>query len=206
MKRSKSSHRWMQAHNNDEFVRKAQKEHYRSRAVFKLEELHHKDQLFKPGMLVVDLGAAPGGWSQWVMRNFKQKIELIAVDILPMDALEGVTFIHGDFTDPAINSRLAETLGLRRVNLVMSDMAPNISGIKQVDQPRAMLLAEYARDFALEHLAPGGHLVSKVFQGEGFDEFVRSLRLHFHKVVTRKPKASKPASREVYVCAKDFQV
>lgn len=206
MPRSKSSRQWMKAHVSDEFVRQAQKDGYRSRAVFKLEELDNKDRLFRPGMRVVDLGAAPGGWSQWLQRKFKGKVEIIALDILPMDQLPDVTFIQGDFSEDAILRRLTESLKERKVNLVMSDMSPNITGIRDVDQPRSMRLVEQARDFALEHLSARGHFVAKVFQGEGFDEFIRALRPRFEKVAIRKPKASKPASREVYVCAKSFRV
>ncbi len=206
MAQSKSSRRWLHDHAQDPYVIKARKDGYRSRAVFKLEEIDQKDRLIKPGMLIVDLGAAPGGWSQWVQRKLNGRATILALDILPMDALPQVEFIQGDFTAPEVHAQLLGLLRARRPNLVMSDMAPNISGMKAVDQPRAMLLAESARDFALEFLMPGGDFLCKVFQGEGADAFILSLRTHFRQVSVRKPKSSKPQSREVYASARGFRV
>jgi 23S rRNA (uridine2552-2'-O)-methyltransferase len=199
MARSKSSKRWLREHFDDPFVKRAQQEGWRSRAVFKLLELHEKYQLMAPGMCVVDLGAAPGGWSQLAQRLVGASGRVIALDILPMDALPGVTFIQGDFTEDGPLHALQEALGETRVDLVLSDMAPNMSGMDAVDQPRAMYLAELALAFGQEWLKPGGNLVAKVFQGEGFDHFLLSCRSDYEKVVVRKPGASRPRSREVYV-------
>ncbi len=198
-KRSHSSSRWLQRQASDLYVQRAHKEGFRSRAVYKLEEIEQRHQLFRPGMRIVDLGSAPGSWSQWAQKRLDGQAQIIALDVLPMDGLPEVTFIQGDFTDPAILQALETALAGKAVDLVMSDMAPNISGLKAVDQPRAMLLAELAYETALEWLKPGGHFLCKVFQGEGFDEYLRVLRPHFNKVVTRKPQASRPQSREVYI-------
>ena len=203
MARSKSSSRWLREHFDDEFVQRAQREGWRSRAVYKLEELDQKYRLLKPGMTVVDLGAAPGGWAQYAARAVGHKGQVFALDILPMDPLPGVVFIEGDFRDEAVLARLKAELGERNIDLVMSDMAPNISGMGAVDQPRAMYLAELAVDFAREQLRAGGGFVCKVFQGEGFDALVQDLRRDFAKVMVRKPKASRPRSREVYLVASD---
>lgn len=203
MARSKSSSRWLREHFDDEFVQRAQREGWRSRAVYKLEELDQKYRLLKPGMTVVDLGAAPGGWAQYAARAVGSKGQVFALDILPMDSLPGVVFIEGDFRDEAVLARLKAELGDRTIDLVMSDMAPNISGMGAVDQPRAMYLVELAVDFAREMLRPGGTFVCKVFQGEGFDVLVQELRRDFGKVVVRKPKASRPRSREVYLVASE---
>ncbi len=203
---SKTSHRWLQEHENDVYVKRAQKEGYRSRAVYKLAQLHERDQLLKPDMTIIDLGAAPGGWSQWTQRYLEGKAKLFALDILPMDALPNVTFIQGDFTEQVVLERLLNSIGEQKAHLVMSDMSPNISGMKAVDQPKTMLLAELARDLAYETLAPNGHFLTKVFQGEGFDNFVKELRQQFRKVVVRKPDASRARSPEVYVLAKQFIV
>ncbi len=200
----------MREHFDDEYVQRAQREGWRSRAVYKLEELDRKYRLLKPGMTVVDLGAAPGSWSQYATRVLgvaagqagrTVQARVIALDILPMDPLPGVVFIEGDFRDEAVLARLEDALGGRTVDLVMSDMAPNISGVGVVDQPRAMYLVELAVDFVRQHLKPGGTFVTKVFQGEGFDALVRDLRRDFERVVVRKPKASRPRSREVYLVA-----
>ena len=205
MAQSKSSHRWMQEHLNDHYVKQAQRLGYRSRAVFKLEELAERHKLLrKADLCVVDLGAAPGGWSQWIAAQ-NPKAKIFALDILDMDSLPGVTFIQGDFTEQEALQALESELNGRQVDLVLSDMAPNISGMKSVDQPRAMLLVELARDFAFDWLTPGGCFVSKLFQGEGSDEFLRDLRNHFNKVVVRKPKASRPRSPEVYVVAEQYR-
>jgi 23S rRNA (uridine2552-2'-O)-methyltransferase len=203
MARSKSSGRWLREHFDDEYVQRAQREGWRSRAVYKLEELDQKYRLLKPGMTVVDLGAAPGGWSQYAAKLLGAKGQVFALDILPMEPLPGVTFIEGDFRDEAVLGQLKTLLGDRPIDLVMSDMAPNISGVGVVDQARTMYLVELAVEFARDMLRPGGTFVSKVFQGEGFDALVLSLRKDFAKVFVRKPKASRPRSREVYLVASE---
>lgn len=203
MARTKSSSRWLKEHFDDEYVKRAQREGWRSRAVYKLEELDQRYRLLKAGMTVVDLGAAPGGWSQYAAKVVGPKGQVFALDILPMDALPGVDIIEGDFRDEAVLARLREALGDCPIDLVMSDMAPNISGMGAVDQPRTMYLVELAVDFARELLRPGGTFICKVFQGEGFDALVQSLRRDYAKVVVRKPKASRPRSREVYLVASD---
>lgn len=202
MARSKSSHRWLQEHFDDHWVKRAQEEGWRSRAVYKLAEIHEKDQLIRPGQKIVDLGAAPGGWSQWAAQKLGPQGRLLALDILPMDALPGVHFIHGDFREDQVLAQLEQLLEGAAVDVVLSDMAPNISGMKEVDQPRAMYLAELAADFAVQHLRPGGDFLVKVFQGEGFDEFLAGLRSNFNRVLSRKPKASRPRSREIYLLAR----
>jgi 23S rRNA (uridine2552-2'-O)-methyltransferase len=199
--RSKSSHNWLKSHFDDEYVKRAHREGYRSRAVYKLDEIQRKDRILKPGSTVVDLGAAPGGWSQYASRLLGGKARLVALDILPMEALPGVEFIQGDFREDAILDALIATLGGTPVNLVMSDMAPNISGMEAVDIPRSMYLVELAIDFADQVLGEGGTLLFKGFQGEGFDASLRELRGKYSKVLIRKPKASRPRSREVYVLA-----
>jgi len=201
-KRSNSSSRWLQRQANDPYVQRAQKEGFRSRAVYKLEEIEQRDQIFKSGMRIIDLGAAPGGWSQWAQKRLDGKAHIVALDVLPMDGLPEVSFIQGDFTEDTVLEELRSVLEGKAVDLIMSDMAPNTSGLKAVDQPRAMLLAELARDTALEMLKPNGDFLCKVFQGEGFDEYIRSLRAGFSKLLIRKPKASRPKSREVYVLAR----
>ena len=206
MTRSKSSRRWLDRHFNDEFVKRAQKEGFRSRAVYKLLEIQQKYRLLKPGQIVVDLGAAPGGWSQMARRIVGDKGRVVALDILPMEPIPGVDFIEGDFREEEPLGRLQALLGGSKVDLVLSDMAPNVSGMAAVDQPRAMYLCELALDFAKEVLKPGGSLLVKVFQGEGFDQYVRELRASFARVVTRKPKASRPRSREVYLVAGNYNV
>ena len=201
--RSKSSQRWLTEHFSDPYVKKAQAEGLRSRAAYKLEELVERDRLLKPGMVVVDLGAAPGGWSQWVRQALGDGGRVIALDILDMPSLAGVEFLHGDFRDDAVLSRLEAALAGQPVDLVLSDMAPNKSGMDAVDQPRAMHLAELAMDFADRHLRPGGTFLIKLFQGVGFDEFVRELRRRYARVVIRKPAASRRRSPEVYALAQD---
>jgi len=203
MARTKSSSRWLKEHFDDEYVKRAQREGWRSRAVYKLEELDQKYRLLKPGMTVVDLGAAPGGWSQYAVKLLGSKGQIFALDILPIEPLPGVELIEGDFRDEAVLSRLKTQLGDRPIDLVMSDMAPNISGMGAVDQPRAMYLVELAVDFAREMLRPGGTFVCKVFQGEGFDALIQSLRADYARVTVRKPKASRPRSREVYLVASE---
>ncbi|GGK10200.1 23S rRNA (uridine(2552)-2'-O)-methyltransferase RlmE [Luteimonas terricola] len=199
--RSKSSQRWLQEHFADPFVKKAQAEGMRSRAAYKLEELVARDRLLKPGMTVVDLGAAPGGWSQWVRKALGDGGRVIALDILDMPPLAGVEFLHGDFRDDMVLSRLESMLEEAPVDLVLSDMAPNKSGVAAVDQPRAMHLAELAMDFADRHLRPGGALLIKLFHGAGFDDYVRELRRRYAKVAVRKPAASRQRSPEVYALA-----
>ncbi len=206
--RSKSSQRWLKEHFSDPFVKKAQAEGMRSRAVYKLEELVERDQLLKPGMVVVDLGAAPGSWSQWVRQELDQLDKgratpgrIIASDILEMPSLAGVEFLHGDFRDDAVLSSLLGMLGGGQVDLVLSDMAPNKSGMDSVDQPRAMHLAELAMEFADGHLRIGGTFLIKLFQGIGFDEYVKELRRRYAKVAIRKPAASRKRSTEVYALA-----
>ncbi len=205
MARSKSSNRWLQEHFDDEFVKRSQKEGYRSRAVYKLEEIDQKDHLLKPGMTLIDLGAAPGGWSQYAARKLKGQGRIIALDILPMEALPEVEFLQGDFLDNEVFEQLLAMLGEDRPDLVISDMAPNMSGMNAVDIPRAMYMAELALDLALRVLKPGGGLLVKVFQGEGFDEYLQQLRQHFNRVVMRKPKASRSRSREIYALATGFR-
>ena len=206
MPRSKSSQRWLREHFADPFVKKAQSEGMRSRAAYKLEELLARDRLLKPGMVVVDLGAAPGGWSQ-VVRRMLGGFELanpgavIALDILEMPPIAGVDFIHGDFREDTVLSRLEAVLAGREVDLVLSDMAPNMSGMDTVDLPRAMHLAELAREFADSHLQPNGAFLSKLFMGEGFDAFVLDLKRRYQRVVMRKPEASRKRSPEVYALA-----
>ncbi|GAA4868830.1 23S rRNA (uridine(2552)-2'-O)-methyltransferase RlmE [Luteimonas vadosa] len=199
--RSKSSQRWLKEHFSDPYVKKAQADGLRSRAAYKLEELVARDRLLKPGMVVVDLGAAPGGWSQWVRQALGDDGRVIALDILEMPPLAGVDFLHGDFREDMVLSRLESMLDGQLVDLVLSDMAPNKSGVESVDQPRAMHLAELAMAFADEHLRPGGAFLAKLFQGTGFDEYVRELRRRYAKVAIRKPAASRKRSPEVYALA-----
>lgn len=199
MARTKSSKRWLKEHFDDPWVARARKEGWRSRAVFKLLEIDGKDQLLKPGRRVLDLGAAPGGWSQVAVQRVGDAGQVVASDILAMDALPGVTFIQGDFREEAVFREILNALEGGRVDLVLSDMSPNISGNKSVDQPRAMYLAELALDMALEVLEPQGQFLVKVFQGEGFDEFRQSMLAGFRSLKTRKPEASRARSREVYL-------
>ena len=205
MARSKTSNKWLTEHFSDEYVKRAQKEGYRSRAVYKLIEMDDKDRLLKPGMTVVDLGAAPGGWSELLSKRVGDSGRLFALDILPMDALGDVTFIEGDFTEQAVYEELMEALDGKWVDLVISDMAPNISGMKAVDQPKMMYLAELALEFAVNVLKPGGTFLTKVFNGEGIDEYKKELRQHFAKIIVRKPKASRARSSEIYLLAKQFK-
>ncbi|MBN7795884.1 23S rRNA (uridine(2552)-2'-O)-methyltransferase RlmE [Parahaliea mediterranea] len=204
-KKRSSSRAWLKEHRDDPYVQRAQREGYRSRACYKLLELQDKDRLISPGMTVVDLGSAPGGWSQVAAELVGHRGRVVASDILPMDSLAGVEFIEGDFTEDAVFERILAAIGEAPVDLVMSDMAPNMSGVNAVDQPRSMYLVELALDMATRVLAPGGSFVAKVFQGEGFDELFRATRDGFGKVLTRKPSASRPRSREVYLVARDFR-
>ncbi len=206
MSRSKSSSRWLREHFNDEYVKRAQREGYRSRAVYKLDEIQQRDRVIRPGMAIVDLGAAPGGWSQYALPLVGRKGKILAMDLLPMEPLPGVDFLQGDFREDAVLESLMKMLDGRAIDLVMSDIAPNISGVEAVDLPRSMYLAELAVDFSGQVLRPGGDLLVKVFQGEGFDALVRDLRRRFGKVLIRKPKASRPRSREVYALARGRKV
>jgi 23S rRNA (uridine2552-2'-O)-methyltransferase len=200
-KRSKSSARWLTEHATDAYVQRAHRQGLRSRAVFKLAELDAAERLIKPGMVIVDLGAAPGGWSQYAAKVLNNKGSVIAVDLLPMDPIAGVTVIQGDFREPGPVAALRAALKGRPVDLVMSDMAPNISGIDAVDQPRALHLAELALEFSREVLRPGGTFVAKVFHGAGVDAFLRSVRREFDKVRMKKPPASRARSAEMYLLA-----
>ncbi|WP_372987800.1 23S rRNA (uridine(2552)-2'-O)-methyltransferase RlmE [Marinobacter sp.] len=205
MARSKSSDRWLKEHFDDVWVRKSQEDGYRSRASYKLVELDKKDKLFRPGQLVVDLGAAPGGWSQVAVERVGDKGVVIASDILPMDPIAGVDFVQGDFTEDEVFERLMELLGDRQADVVISDMAPNMSGMAAVDIPRAMGLVELALDMARQVLRPGGVFVAKVFQGEGFDALLADMRGSFKTVVSRKPDSSRARSREIYLVGKGFK-
>lgn len=205
MARSKSSHRWLKEHFSDPYVKRAQAEGLRSRAAYKLEELIDRDRLLKPGMRVVDLGAAPGGWSQMARARLGDRGRVLALDILPMDAIAGVEFLQGDFRDETVLARLEQALGGAGLDLVLSDMAPNMTGVASVDQARAMELAELARDFAQAHLDPGGAFLVKLFQGAGFDDYLKDLRRRYAKITMRKPKASRARSPEVYALATGFK-
>jgi 23S rRNA (uridine2552-2'-O)-methyltransferase len=205
-KRTKSSARWLAEHAADPYVKRAHEEGWRSRAAFKLEEIQQTDRLLKPGMTVVDLGAAPGGWSQYVARTLAGKGRVIALDLLEMPAIPGVEFLHGDFSDEATLARLLELLGGAKVDLVMSDMAPNMMGIADVDHDRSMNLVELAADFATRQLRPGGDFLAKVFQGRDFQPLVARLRSQFESVKLRKPKASRARSPEVYVLARGYRL
>lgn len=205
MARSKTSNAWLAEHFNDEFVKRARKEGYRSRAVYKLQEIDSRDRLLKPGMSVVDLGAAPGAWSQYVRERVGRTGRVIALDILPMEALPGVEVLQGDFTDEVTLKALLDVLGGQPVDLVISDMSPNISGVDSADKARAMYLAELALDFAVQVLKPGGGLLMKVFQGSGFSELYKGIQGKFTRVVSRKPKASRARSAEIYVLATGFR-
>lgn len=203
--RSKSSGKWLREHFDDVWVKRARQEGWRSRAVYKLLEIDQKDRLIRPGMTVVDLGAAPGSWSEVAAKKTGHKGRVVALDILPMDSIAGVEFIEGDFREQAVYDRLLETLGDVPVDLVISDMAPNISGLKAVDQPRAMYLAELALELAEKVLKPGGDFLVKVFTGEGLDEYKKTMRSAFEKIVVRKPAASRPRSREIYLLARGYR-
>jgi 23S rRNA (uridine2552-2'-O)-methyltransferase len=203
--RSKSSGAWLREHFDDHYVKEAKRLGLRSRAAFKLMEIQEKDRLIKPGMVVVDLGAAPGGWSQFAMELVGDRGRVIASDILPMDSLAGVEFVEGDFTEEAVFNELMDLVGDNKADLVISDMAPNMSGMQAVDQPRSMYLAELALDMAKQVLKPGGSIIFKVFQGEGFDELLREMRPAFVQTVTRKPASSRSRSREVYLVAKSYK-
>ena len=205
MARSKSSKRWLNEHFDDEFVLRAQKEGYRSRAIYKLIEIQQKDHILKPGMTVIDLGAAPGGWTEYAVKQLGRQGRMIALDILPMEPVAGVEIIQGDFREDAVLQQLLDLMGGAGADLVISDMAPNISGMEVVDIPRAYYLAELALDLARQVLKPGGGLLVKLFQGEGFDAYQKDLKQDFKRVVMRKPKASRARSREIYALATGYK-
>lgn len=206
MQRSKSSQRWLKEHFDDMYVKKAHAEGYRSRAVYKLKEIDAKEGLFKPGMTVVDLGAAPGGWTQYVTEKLDGNGRIVALDVLPMDALPDVDFILGDFTEDLILQQLLGLIPQGGVDVILSDMAPNMSGNVAIDIPRAMYLTELAFDLCHKVLKPGGVLLMKVFHGTGFDELTKQVRLHFERVTIRKPAASRSRSRETYLLAKGYNL
>jgi len=205
-KRTKSSARWLAEHAADPYVKRAHEEGWRSRAAFKLEEINRAERLLRPGMVVVDLGAAPGGWSQYAARALGGKGRVIALDVLEMPGLAGVEFIQGDFGEDAVLEQLQALLGGDKVDLVMSDMAPNMMGIADVDHDRSMHLVDLAVDFAAHALKPGGGLLMKVFQGREFQPLIARLRKQFETVKLRKPKASRARSAEVYVLARGYRL
>ncbi|MDH3337909.1 MAG: 23S rRNA methyltransferase [Gammaproteobacteria bacterium] len=197
---------WKERQERDPYVQRARRDGWRSRAVYKLEQIEQKERLLKPDMVCVDLGAAPGSWSQYVSEKLKGKVRIIAVDIVPIDSLPSVEFIQGDFTDDETLAALRAGIGDASVDLVMSDMAPNITGNRAVDQPRSMYLAELALDYCGQVLGPGGNFVCKLFQGEGTDAYISAARNMFERVKVIKPKASRPGSREVYLVARNYQL
>jgi len=203
--RPKNSKDWLKEHFDDKYVHQAKQDGYRSRASYKLIEICEKDRLIKPGMTVLDLGSAPGGWSQVSVRMVGDHGRVVASDILEMDSIAGVEFIHGDFTDEGVYQALLDCIGDSPVDLVISDMAPNMSGNAVIDQPAAMYLVELALDMAHSILKPGGAFVAKLFHGEGFDEYVKTVRQQYSKVVMRKPEASRARSRETYIVATGFK-
>jgi len=205
MAKSKSSNDWLREHFDDPYVKKAQKAGYRSRATFKLEEIDKKDKLIQPGMAVVDLGSAPGGWSDYALRKLGSKGTVVALDILPMTPLSGVHFIQGDFREDDVLDELNLVLNSQPIDLVLSDMAPNITGVDAIDQPSSMYLVELALHFAIENLSKQGVFLVKVFQGEGFDVYLKEMKDSFQKVVTRKPDASRARSREVYLLGRGLK-
>ena len=204
MAKSKSSKGWLKEHFDDEYVRRSQQDGYRSRAIYKLIEIDKKDRLIKPGMTIIDLGAAPGGWSEYCVKKLSKNGTVVALDILPMEPIEDVTIIQGDFREDAVFEKLMAVMNNERADLVISDMAPNISGMESVDMPRAYHLCELALDLARQVLKPGGGLLVKLFQGEGFEAYNKELKASFSKVVMRKPKASRARSREIYALATGF--
>ncbi len=205
-KTRKSSGSWRDRQERDPYVQQARRDGWRSRAVYKLEQIDQKERFLRPDMVCVDVGSAPGGWSQYVTKKLKGRARIVAVDILPMDSLPDVEFIQGDFQDEAVFEQMLAATGDQGVDLVMSDIAPNITGTRVVDQPRSMYLVELALDFARRVLKPGGSFVCKVFQGEGIDEFVIDARNSFERVKVMKPKASRAGSREVYLVARNYQL
>ncbi len=205
MARTKSSQQWMQEHFQDEYVKKAQALGYRSRAVFKLIEIQEKDKIIRSGMNIVDLGAAPGGWSEYARKLVGKNDKLIALDLLEIEPIPGVEFIQGDFREDEVLEKLYKVLDGQPVHLLLSDMAPNMSGNREMDQPRSIYLGELALDAAHNILAKGGTFLIKMFQGAGFDEYLNQVKQHFNSVVIRKPKASRARSNEVYILAKGFK-
>lgn len=205
-KRSASSTRWLKEHFDDKYVQQAQKQGLRSRAVFKIDEIQQRDRLFRSGMTVVDLGAAPGGWSQFAVNQVGSQGRVIACDILPMDPIAGVDFLQGDFRDEEVLRVLLERVGASKVDVIMSDMAPNMTGTPAVDQPRSMYLVELALEMCRQVLAPKGSFVVKVFQGTGFEEYLKEIRSLFAVVKVRKPDSSRARSREVYIVATGFKL
>ena len=205
MAKTSSSVRWMNEHLKDEFVKKAQKEGYRSRAAYKLLEIIDKDQIIKSGFKVLDLGAAPGGWSQVAIKIVGKKGQVIATDILPIESIVNVEFLQGDFTEEKLYEKLLSLTKEQKINVVLSDMAPNMSGQISIDQPKSIYLAELALDMATKVLSHNGHFVVKIFQGDGFDGFIQNSRKNFKKVIIRKPKASRPRSKEVYLIASQLK-
>ena len=204
MPRSKTSKKWLKDHFDDVYVKKSKEEGYRSRASYKLLEIQRRDMLFKSGMTVLDLGAAPGGWSQVAAELVGKRGRVLASDILPMDSIANVEFVQGNFAERQVLDELLDRLSGARAALVISDMAPNMSGIKDIDQPQVMYLAELALDMTKSVLKPGAYFLVKVFQGEGFESFRQELRKNFDTVKTRKPKASRPKSHEIYLLAGDY--
>ncbi|NCF14364.1 MAG: 23S rRNA (uridine(2552)-2'-O)-methyltransferase RlmE [Gammaproteobacteria bacterium] len=202
----RSSGSWRERQERDPYVQQARREGWRSRAVYKLEQIAEKERFLKPGMVCVDLGSAPGSWSQYVTETLKGRARIVAVDVLPMDSLPDVEFVLGDFREDDVFEQLLQAVGEDRADLVMSDIAPNITGTKVVDQARSMYLVELALDMARRVLRPGGNFVCKVFQGAGFDEYLRDVRNSFERVKVMKPKASRPGSREVYLVARNFSL
>ena len=205
MAKTSSSVRWMNEHLKDEFVKKAQKEGYRSRAAYKLLEIIDKNQIIKTGFKVLDLGAAPGGWSQVAIKIVGKTGQVIATDILPVESIANVEFLQGDFTEEIIYNKLLSLTNKQKINVVLSDMAPNMSGQISIDQPKSMYLAELALDMATKVLSHNGHFVVKIFHGDGFDGFIQNSRKNFKKVIIRKPKASRPRSKEVYLIASQIK-
>ena len=205
MAKSKSSKTWLKEHFDDEYVRRSQQDGYRSRAIYKLIEIDKKDRLLKPGMTVIDLGAAPGGWSEYGVKKLGKKGTMVALDILPMEAIDGVTIIQGDFREDTVLEELMAVMDNNSADLVISDIAPNITGMGSVDMPRAYYLCDLALDLARQILKPGGGFLVKLFQGEGFEAYNKELKASFSRVVMRKPKASRARSREVYALATGFR-
>ncbi len=205
MAKTSSSVRWMNEHLKDEFVKKAQKEGYRSRAAYKLLEIIDKNQIIKTGFKVLDLGAAPGGWSQVAIKIVGKTGQVIATDILPVESIANVEFLQGDFTEEKLYEKLLSLTKEQKINVVLSDMAPNMSGQISIDQPKSMYLAELALDMATKVLSHNGHFVVKIFHGDGFDSFIQNSRKNFKKVIIRKPKASRPRSKEVYLIASQLK-
>jgi 23S rRNA (uridine2552-2'-O)-methyltransferase len=206
MSKPRGGRSWIERQERDPYVQQARRDGWRSRAVYKLEQIDQKERLLHKGMLCVDLGAAPGSWSQYVTEKLNGDVRIVAVDLLPMDSLASVEFVEGDFTEEEVLDQMRAAIGDTPVDLVISDMAPNISGNRAVDQPRSMYLAELAMELCREVLKPGGDFVCKLFQGEGIDEYIVAARAAFKRVKVMKPKASRPGSREVYLVARNYRL